>query len=68
MRAALAGWGQTDDDANNQGFNYGAIRFEKPPTLATVTKAALVKFKEDFEVSKEKFLDAYKFDLPMQKV
>ncbi len=35
-------------------FNYGVIWFVKPPMSVAVTKAALVKFKEEFDVYKEK--------------
>ena len=40
--------------------NYGVIGFVKPPTLTAVTKAALVKFKEEFDVYKEKCADVNK--------
>ena len=40
--------------------NYGIIGFVKPPTLSSVTKAALVKFKEEYEVYKEKCADVNK--------
>ena len=40
--------------------NYGVIGFVKPPILSAVTKAALVKFKEEFDVYKEKCLDVNK--------
>ncbi len=39
------------------GSNYGVIGFVKPPTLAAVSKAAPVKFKEEFDVYKEKCSD-----------
>lgn len=40
--------------------NYGVFGFVKPPTLASVNKAALVKFKEEFDVYKEKCADVDK--------
>ncbi len=40
--------------------NYGVIGFVKPPTLSAATKGALVKFKEEFEVYKEKCSDVNK--------
>ena len=44
--------------------NYGVIGFVKPPTLTAVTKAALVKFKEEFDVYKEKCSDVNKSRSP----
>ena len=40
--------------------NYGVIGFVKPPALLAVNKASLVKFKEEFEVYKEKCSDVNK--------
>ena len=40
--------------------NYGVIGFVKPPTLSGVTKSAMVKFKEEFDVYKEKCSDVNK--------
>ena len=34
--------------------NYGIIGFIKPPTLSAVSKAALFKLKEEFDIYKEK--------------
>jgi len=40
--------------------NYGVIGFINPPTLSSVTKAALVQFKQEYEVYKEKCADVNK--------
>lgn len=40
--------------------NYGVIGFLKPPTLIAVTKAELVKFKEEYDVYIEKCADVNK--------
>ena len=40
--------------------NYGVIGFVKSPTLSSVTKASLIKFKEEYEVYKEKCADVNK--------
>ena len=40
--------------------NYGVIGFVKPPVLSSVTKSALMKFKEEYEVYKEKCADINK--------
>ena len=40
--------------------NYGVIGFVKSPTLSSVTKSALIKFKEEYEVYQEKCADVNK--------